>query len=454
MSLLFTIAAFLLAIGILVTIHELGHYWVARWCDVKIIRFSIGFGKTIWMKRVGSDQTEWAIAALPLGGFVKMADERDESVAPAERSRAFNNKTVGQRMAIIAAGPAANFILAALLYWLVFMLGQPGAIPFVAKPSANTPAAVAGFNEYDRVISINGNATKTWGDARLYMLDLAASRSTATIEVETRSGQVATRQLPMDSIEKADLDKDFLAKLGFNAYRLPIAPVVEVVAKNSAAEAAGLKPGDKIIAVNGVPITEWREMVAVIVKSANKPVKLLVESGGEQFDATVTPQAVTEGGQTFGRIGLSPKVDRVANEALFTNVRYNPFEAATKGVVKVWEMSVFSLKMLGRMVTGDISWKNISGPITIADYAGQSAKLGLTYYLGFLALISVSIGVLNLLPIPVLDGGQLLYHTVEIIKGSPVSDKAMEIGQRVGFALLMGLTAFAFFNDIQRLVSG
>jgi regulator of sigma E protease len=454
MSLLFTIAAFLLAIGILVTIHELGHYWVARLCDVKIIRFSIGFGKTIWMKRVGPDQTEWAIAALPLGGFVKMADERDESVAPAERSRAFNNKPVGQRMAIIAAGPAANFILAAFLYWFVFMLGQPGAIPLVAKPDANTPAAVAGFNEYDRVTAINGNATKTWGDARLYLLDLAASRSTASIEVETRSGQVAIRQLPMDSIEKADLDKDFLAKLGLNAYRLPITPIVEVVAKNSAAEAAGLKPGDKIIAVNGAPITEWREMVAVIVKNANKPVKLLVESGGEVFDASVTPQAVTDGGQTFGRIGLSPKIDRVANEALFTNVRYNPLEAATKGVAKVWEMSIFSLKMLGRMVTGDISWKNISGPITIADYAGQSAKLGLTYYLGFLALISISIGVLNLLPIPVLDGGQLLYHTVEIIKGSPVSDKAMEIGQRVGFALLMGLTAFAFFNDIQRLVSG
>jgi len=454
MSLLITIASFLLAIGILVTIHELGHYWVARWCDVKIIRFSVGFGKTIWMKRVGPDQTEWAIAILPLGGFVKMADERDESVAPAERARAFNNKTVWQRMAIIAAGPAANFILAAFLYWIVFMLGQPGAIPFVAKPAANTPAAVAGFNEYDRVISIDGNATKTWSDARLYLLDHAASRRTATIEVQTRGGQIITRQLPMDSIEKADLDKDFLAKLGVSAYRLPIAPIVEVVAKNGAAEAAGLKPSDKIIAVNNTPITEWREMVAVVVKSANLPVKLLVESRGEVYDATVTPRAVTEGGQTFGRIGLTPKVDRVANDALITTVRYNPLEAGVKGVVKVWEMSIFSLKMLGRMVLGDISWKNISGPITIADYAGQSAKLGLTYYLGFLALISVSIGVLNLLPIPVLDGGQLLYHTVEIIKGSPVSDKAMEIGQRVGYALLMGLTAFAFFNDIQRLVSG
>ncbi len=454
MSLLFTIASFLVAIGILVTIHELGHYWVARLCDVKIIRFSIGFGKTIWMKRIGPDQTEWAIAVLPLGGFVKMADERDDSVEPAERSRAFNNKTVWQRMAIIAAGPIANFILAAVLYWLVFMLGQPGAIPFVANPTANTPAAVAGFNEYDRIVSINGNATKTWGDARLYLLDHAASRTTVMLDVESRSGQIVSRQLPMDSIEKADLDKDFLAKLGLNAYRLPVPPIVDVVTPNGAAAQAGLKPGDKIVAVNGRPISQWREMVEVVVKSANQPVKLLVESGNEVYDATVTPVAVTEGGQTFGRIGIAPKVDRAASEALFINVRYNPVEAAIKGIIKVWEMSVFSLKMLGRMVTGDISWKNISGPITIADYAGQSAKLGLTYYLGFLALISVSIGVLNLLPIPVLDGGQLLYHIAEIIKGSPVSEKAMEIGQRIGFVLLMSLTAFAFFNDIQRLVSG
>jgi len=454
MSLIITIAAFLLAIGILVTIHELGHYWAARLCDVKIIRFSVGFGKTIFVRRVGPDQTEWAIAILPLGGFVKMADERDESIAPVERGRAFNNKTVWQRMFIIAAGPAANFVLAAFLYWLVFMAGQPGAIPFVAAPTANTPATLAGFTEYDRIISINGNATKTWGDARLYLLDLAAARSSANVEVETRAGQVTTRQLAMDSIETSDLDKDFLAKLGLNGYRLPVAPVVAVVAENSAAALAGLKPDDKIIAVNGGAINEWRELVAVILKSAGKPVSLTIESRGELFETVVTPQSVTERGQTFGRIGVQPKIDEVASQALLTDVRYGPVDAAVKGITRVWEMSLFSLKMLGRMLTGDVSLKSLSGPITIADYAGQSAKLGLTYYLGFLALISVSIGVLNLLPIPVLDGGQLLYHMVEIIKGSPVSDKAMEIGQRIGFALLLALTAFAFFNDIQRLVSG
>jgi regulator of sigma E protease len=455
MSLIITIAAFLVAIGILVTIHELGHYWAARLCNVKILRFSIGFGRTIFMKRHGPDQTEWAIAILPLGGFVKMADERDESVSVEDRARAFNNKTVWQRMFIIAAGPAANFVLAAILFASVFLIGQPGAIPFIAMPTSGSVAATAGFSEYDRIVKIDGNATKTWSEASLYLLDHAASRRAAVIDVQTRGGQLVTRQLPMDSIEKADLDNNvFLAKLGVMPYRLPIPAVIETVTANSVAATAGLKTGDKIVTVNGQPISLWPELVAIILKNPGKPVSLTVESRGELFDATVIPAAVTERGQTFGRIGVSPKIDRASNEALFTNVRYNPLESAVKGVVKVWEMSVFSLKMLGRMITGDISWKNLSGPITIADYAGQSAQMGLTYYLGFLALISVSIGVLNLLPIPVLDGGQLLYHIVEIIKGSPVSEQAMEVGQRIGLALLLGLTAFAFFNDIHRLVSG
>jgi regulator of sigma E protease len=454
MSVIVSILAFLVAIGVLVTIHELGHYWAARLCNVKIIRFSIGFGKTLWLKRAGADQTEWVIAVLPLGGFVKMADERDESVAAEERLRAFNNKTVWQRMFIIAAGPAANFILAALFYWAVFMLGQPGAVPYVATPPADSVAAKAGFAEYDKLLSVNGVPVKTWGDARILLLDIAAARSTAQIEVERRAGGLQTRQLSMAGLDTADLDKDFLATLGLEAYRLNILPIVNVVAPDSPAEQAGLKPGDKIVAINGKSIRQWRELVEVIVVNPGKPVALLVESRGELFDASITPKTVKSGGRSYGQIGISPQVDSAAAAALIVNVRYNPVEAAAKAVVKVWDMSVFSLKMMGRMLTGDISWKNLSGPITIADYAGQSAQMGVTYYLLFLALISVSIGVLNLLPIPVLDGGQLLYHIVEIIKGSPVSEQAMEVGQRVGLALLLGLTVFAFFNDIQRLVSG
>ncbi len=454
MNLLMTLLAFIVAIGTLVTVHELGHYWAARLCNVKILRFSIGFGRTLWLRRFGADQTEWVVAALPLGGFVKMADERDGSVSNDDRARAFNNKPIWQRMFIIAAGPIANFVLAAILYWVVFVAGQPGAIPFVAQPPKDSIAAVAGFEEYDRIVSIDGREVRTWGDARLILLDHASMRGVANIVVETRTGQRQTRRLVMTSLESADLDKDFSGKLGLTAYRLNIAPVMQVISPNGPADRAGLRTGDRIVAVNGNKITQWNELVAVIVNNPKLPVRLMVESRGEVFDASVTPDAINENGRTFGRIGVSPKIDRAASDALFTNVRYGMVESLPKAIAKVWEMSVFSVKMLWRMIAGDISWKNLSGPITIADYAGQSAQMGPIYYLLFLALISVSIGVLNLLPIPVLDGGQLLYHIFELIKGSPVSEQAMEVGQRVGLALLLGLTAFAFYNDIYRLVSG
>ena len=454
MNLMTTILAFIVAIGLLVTIHELGHYWAARLCNVKILRFSVGFGRTLWQRRFGRDQTEWAVAAIPLGGYVKMADERDESVSLDDRERALNNKPIWQRMFIIIAGPLDNFVLAAMLYWVVFIVGQPGAVPYLAEPPAGSIAAVAGFAEYDRIISVGSGKTRTWGDARLQLLDHASAREAVDIEVETRSGQRQIRTLPMASINNADLDKDFASKLGLSAYRLIVAPVMKDIVASGPAAVAGLREGDRIVAVNGKKISRWQELVEVIIKNPGRPVQLAVESRGEMFDATVTPASVTERGQTFGRIGVSPVIDRAASDALVINVRYGVFEAGPKAVVKVWEMSVFSVKMLGRMLTGNVSLKNLSGPITIADYAGQSAQMGPIYYLLFLALISVSIGVLNLLPIPVLDGGQLLYHIVELIKGSPVSEQAMEVGQRVGLALLLGLTAFAFYNDIHRLVSG
>jgi regulator of sigma E protease len=452
-ALLNTLLAFLVAIGLLVTIHELGHYWAARLCNVKILRFSVGFGRTIWMRRFGPDQTEWAVAVLPLGGFVKMADERDESVEPQDRARAFNNKPIWQRMVIIAAGPMANFVLAALLYWIVFVAGQPGALPFVASPPTDSAAANAGFVEYDRIIAVDGHAVSTWNDVRMLLLERAAARTNTQIRVETRGATQAERNLSMAGIQKADLDRDFAAALGLNPYRLPIAPVIETVADGSAAAQAGLKPGDRVVAVNGRAIAHWRELVEVIVRHPGKPVALTVESRGELYDANVTPVSVTEKGNTIGRIGVLPVVDRAAAASLFTTVRSGPLEAIGKSINKVWEMSVFSVKMLWRMLSGDISWKNLSGPITIADYAGQSLTLGWLSYLTFLALISISIGVLNLLPIPVLDGGQLLYHIAELIKGSPLSEQAIDIGQRIGFALLLGLTAFAFYNDIHRLVS-
>ena len=449
-----TIAAFVLAIGILVTIHELGHYWAARWCDVKILRFSIGFGRPLWMRKVGPDQTEWVIAALPVGGYVKMADERDGSAAPADRARAFNHKTVWQRILIVLAGPLANFILAALLYWGLFVSGTPGTKPYLAAPVANSVAAAAGFAEMDLITKVGNQTVNTWGDARMALLESAVSRTDVAIEIEESTGHRQTKRLNMETIDKGDLDKDFLAKVGLSVYRMKLPPVLDEVVAGSAASHAGLLAGDRVLTVQGKPTDRWETLVGQISTRPGLATDITIQRAGSQLNLTVTPERITDNGKTFGRIGVKPRVDRNLVEKLSTVVRYGPVEAIPRAWAKVWDMSIFSLKMMGRMITGDISWKNLSGPITIADYAGQSAQLGWIPYVTFLALISISLGVLNLLPIPVLDGGQLMYYIAEILKGSPVSEKVMEIGQQVGLTLLLGLTAFAFYNDIHRLVTG
>ena len=454
MSLLITIAAFAVAIGILVTFHELGHYWVARWCDVKILRFSIGFGRALWLKKAGPDQTEWVIGILPLGGYVKMADERDGSADAADKARAFNNKSVWQRIAIVLAGPLANFVLAAFLYWCLFVSGTPGTRPYLAVPVANSPAERAGFVEFDLITKVGDRAVRTWGDARLALLEEAVKRESVDIEIEDTAGRRQLKRLNMDAVGKDDLDKDFLAKVGLSSYRMKVLPVVDEVLIGSAADRAGLKAGDRVLSVQGQAVDRWETLVARISARPGETTDIEVDRAGIQIGLTVTPETVTDNGKTIGRIGVKPRLDRSMAEKMSVVVRYGPFDAISKAWAKVWDMSIFSLKMMGRMITGDVSWKNLSGPITIADYAGQSAQLGWIPYVSFLALISISLGVLNLLPIPVLDGGQLMYYIAEILKGSPVSEKVMEIGQQVGLTLLLGLTAFAFYNDIHRLVTG
>ena len=465
----YSIPAFLLAIGILVTIHELGHYWVARWCDVKILRFSIGFGKPLWMRRVGSDQTEWVIAALPLGGYVKMADERDGSAEPeaplAVRKRAFNNKSVGQRMAITVAGPVANFMLAAFFYWLLFVTGVPGIKPYLAAPMAASAAESAGFAEFDLITKIADREIQTWNDARLALLEAAVKREPVDIEVEQKNKNRVVKTLLMGSLVNEDFDKDFLAKLGLGGYRLKPLPIADEVVTTGAAARAGLQVGDRIVAIGGQykdqaagaefsVISTWQELVGIVSQSAGQPLLFIIERNARQQEIAITPDSVTENGKTIGRIGVRPSIDKSLASKLSTTVRHDALEAVGYAWAKVWNMSLFSLKMMGRMIVGDISWKNLSGPITIADYAGQSAQLGWVQFVGFLALISVSLGVLNLLPIPVLDGGQLMYYMAEVFKGSPVSERTMEIGQQIGLTLLLGMTAFAFYNDIHRLMVG
>jgi regulator of sigma E protease len=457
MNILITIAAFVVAVGLLVTVHELGHYWVARLCNVMILRFSVGFGRPLFLRRVGRDRTEWVIAAIPLGGFVKMLDERDPdgAVDAAQLHRAFNRQNVWKRMVIVLAGPVANFVLAAVLYWALFVHGMPGVKPYLAAPAADSVAAAAGFRNSDLIRKVGDKEIATWQDLRWALLKEAVGKGSVSIEAEDAAGRLFVRQLGLDGLTKEDLEKDFMAKLGLVPYRPVIAPVIEKVVPDKAAARAGLQAGDRIVQAAGREMHTWEDLVEVISASPGREIELLLRRGEREVRVAVTPAEETDAeGKRVGRIGISPRIDTRETERLFTVVRHGPVDAAGKALEKTWDMSIFSLKMLGKMIIGDISWKNLSGPVTIADYAGQSAKLGVAAYLGFLALVSISLGVLNLLPIPVLDGGQLVYYGVEILKGSPVSERVMEVGQQIGLALLLGLTAFAFYNDIHRLITG
>jgi len=447
--------SFLVTVGVLVIIHELGHYAAARMMDVKILRFSVGFGRPLWVRRRGPDQTEWVVAAIPLGGFVKMLDEREGEVAPQDAPRAFNRKSVAARIFIVLAGPIANLLLAVLLYWALFIAGLPGVKAMVAAPAPASAAAAAGLAEGDTIRAIGGDAVDTWNDVRWYLLKDAVRHDDATIEVEGAGGTHATRRLELSGLSKDDLDHDFLGKLGLRPFR-PRAPAqLGHVLPGSAAERAGLAEGDRIVSVSGTAVPTWFDFTALVAASPGKPLDLGVERQGRRFVLHVVPDTVTEGDARIGRLGVEAGDETKRElERMRIIVRYDPFTAMGKAVAKVTDLCGFTVKMLARMVVGQVSWRNLSGPITIADYAGQSAQLGWIAWLGFLALVSVSLGVLNLLPIPLLDGGHLVYYFAEIVKGSPVSERAMEIGQRFGLALLLGLTVFAFYNDINRLFTG
>jgi regulator of sigma E protease len=452
MTAVITIVSFLVTVGVLVVIHEYGHYWVAKRLGVKILRFSVGFGRVLWVRRRGPDQEEWAISAVPLGGYVKMLDEREGTVRASEAHRAFNRKSVLVRILIVLAGPVANFLLAFLLYWALFIVGLPGMKPVLGDPPRNTPAAAAGIVNGDIVRSVADEPVFTWTDVRWMLLKEAVKREAVAVEVESPNGSVSTRSLDLSGLSKDDLDRDFLGKLGLRTLRLPAE--FGRILPGSAAEKAGFRAGDRVVAISGRPIASWSEFMAEVAQNPGKLLVFEVERAGQRLEIRAAPDRAAEDAKR-GRLGVEAG-DRVKREfeRMTTTVRYGPVEAIGKAANKVFDLSVFSIKMLGRMIVGDVSWKNLSGPITIADYAGQSAQMGWITYLGFLALVSVSLGVLNLLPIPLLDGGHLVYYFAEIVMRRPVSERAMEIGQRFGLALLLGLTFFAFYNDLNRLFTG
>ena len=447
-----TLLAFLLAIAVLVVIHELGHYWVARWCGVKVLRFSVGFGKIIYSKRFANGETDWVVSAVPLGGYVKMLDEREGEVAAHELHRAFNRQPVLRRMAIAVAGPVANLLLAVALYWVVFMVGVPGLKPILGEVAVRTPAAQAQLQAQDTIISINGQVILSWEEVRWALLNLVLQDVEVKIEVRTAQGETTQRVLDLKALTPSDLDGNFLQKLGLQPVQPLLRPVIGQLTEGGVAQRAGLRSGDHVLTINGLSITRWADFVDTVRSHPEQTLRLEIERSGNLQTIEVTPQASEEAGKAVGKIGAAPQIDRSAFDALLTEVRYAPFAAFGQALRKTQETAVVSLKMLGKMVLGEVSLKNLSGPITIADYAGQSAQMGVVAYLGFLALVSISLGVLNLLPVPLLDGGHLLYYTVELIKGSPVSEKAWAAGQNVGIALLVTLTIFALYNDISRLL--
>lgn len=452
-SFLFNALAFIVALGALIAIHEFGHFWVARKSGVKVLRFSIGFGKPLFSWRGQHDDTEYVLAAIPLGGYVKMLDEREGTVASHERHRAFNTQSVWTRIAIVAAGPVANFLLAIAAYWLMFVIGISGIKPLLGDVQEGTAAARAGFVAGETVVSVAGSETRTWNDVRMAVLEAAMDQNgSIAVLTEADSGRQTTRYLPVDSRSVLQGQGDLLAELGLGLQMPDIEPVIGGVQADGAAEAAGLLAGDRILQVEGQTIDTWQSWVERVRASPGTALNVLVDRDGRDVELTLTPAERDMGSEVIGFIGVWENASRAWFDSLRTQVRFGPLESLSSAAVRTWDMSVMTVQMIGKLVMGQASIDNISGPITIAQFAGQSASIGVDHFLGFLALISISLGVLNLLPVPVLDGGHLLYFFIEIIKGRPLSERAQLFGQQIGMLLLAGMMSIAFYNDIVRLV--
>ena len=444
------LGAFAVAIALLVSFHEFGHFWVARRLGVKVLRFSIGFGTPLWQRR-GRDGVIYQVAALPLGGYVKMLDEREAPVPEHERAFAFNRQAPWKRFLIVFAGPAANFLLAIALYWVLLTTGITGTRPLVDAPAAGTPAAVAGLRAGDEIVAVDGRQTRTWERVNMALVDALLRDSEVELSIRRAEGDPAQAALALSPEANRRRPAELLEQLGLAPYVPPLPPVIgDVMAEGAAAE-AGLQPGDRIVAVDGTPVADWRGWVTQVRAAAARPLELELEREGQRHTLTLQPdRRETEGGP-IGYIGAAPAVPDDLRQQLEAEYRYGPLAALPAAVARTWEMSALTLQMLARMVVGQVGLDNISGPINIAQYAGASFLAGPTAFIAFLAVVSISLGVLNLLPIPVLDGGHLMFHLAEMISGRPPSEQIQSLGQQVGVLALIALMGLAIFNDIARL---
>jgi regulator of sigma E protease len=451
-SLLHTLFFFVVALAVLIAFHEYGHYWAARRLGVKVIRFSLGFGKPLWSYQKTPDDTEFSVAALPLGGYVKMVDEREGEVAPADLPYAFNRQSVARRAGIVFAGPLFNFLLAILIYWVVFMLGETGMRPVLGPVAQGTLAAQAGFREGDEIVAVGEDKTPTWNLAINEVVERAMDEQPIPMTIRSKDG--ASRELTLNIPKDVAQQPEALYRsLGFKPWEPDLPPVIDRIEPGSTAEAAGLKPGDRIISGDGTSIETWKQWVDFVRSRPETLIKTVIERDGVRMNFDLRPKAIDSAEGRIGRIGAAVRVPEDVSNAMQAEYRLGFFPALAAAVEKTTDYSALTLRMVGRMLIGKAAVENLSGPISIAQYAGQSASLGLGQFMKFLAIVSISLGVLNLLPIPVLDGGHLLFYLVEAVKGSPVSDKTQAYCQQIGMFVLLCLMGLAFFMDIERLFS-
>lgn len=450
-AIFYSVIGFVIAIAILVVVHEFGHFWVARRLGVKVLRFSVGFGKPLWMRRA-ADGTEYALSAIPLGGYVKMLDENEGAVPEADKARAFNRQSIPRRMAIVLAGPLFNLLFAVLAYWVLFMVGVEGLKPIVGKVTEHSIAAQAGFQSGDTLVRIDGVPVHTWEERRLYLFARALDRAHVRVEVRDPKGQLRTLTLDFSGLSPDKVNDGALERaIGLYPDVPELQPVVGFVAKDGPAARGGLLVGDRVVRIDGKPVTTWDDAVKAIEASPDHHLNVTVERRGKTTTLVLVPRAMSQDGKTVGKIDAGVDVPPLPPE-LRATLRLNPIAAFGEAAGDTWAMSALTLKVLYKMLTLQMSTKNISGPITIAQYAGYSVQIGLGRFLMFLAVVSISLGVLNLLPVPVLDGGHLLYYVVEAVIGRPLSQQTLEFGQRVGIVLLLGLMMLAFYNDFARIL--
>ncbi|WP_122457980.1 sigma E protease regulator RseP [Pseudomonas poae] len=450
MSALYMIVGTLVALGVLVTFHEFGHFWVARRCGVKVLRFSVGFGMPLvrWHDRQG---TEFVIAAIPLGGYVKMLDEREGEVPVDQLDQSFNRKTVGQRIAIVAAGPIANFLLAMVFFWVLAMLGSQQVRPVIGAVEADSIAAKAGLIAGQEIVSIDGEPTTGWGAVNLQLVRRLGESGTVKVVVREQDSSAETpRALALDHWLKGADEPDPIKSLGIRPWRPSLPPVLAELDPKGPAQAAGLKTGDRLLALDGQPLNDWQQVVDLVRVRPDSKIVLKVERDAAQIDVPVTLSARGEAKAAGGYLGAGVKSPEWP-PSMVREVSFGPLDAIGEGAKRTWTMSVLTLESLKKMLFGELSVKNLSGPITIAKVAGASAQSGVADFLNFLAYLSISLGVLNLLPIPVLDGGHLLFYLVEWVRGRPLSDRVQGWGIQIGISLVVGVMLLALVNDLGRL---